>query len=79
VEALWQYLSPLLPGVCIEVLASSESTNTVLLDRVRHAVRAASDGQGERPALVGVDANSGRATFGRRAHDLQPCLLVAEH
>ena len=64
VETLWRNLSPLLPGVCIEVLARSESTNTVLLERVRGAVRAAAEG---------------RSTFGRRAEDLQPCLLVAEH
>ena len=77
IEALWQQLSPLLPGVCIEVLARSESTNTALLERVRSAVRAAAEGQGGR-AGDGRSAN-GRSTFGRRAADLQPCLLVAEH
>ena len=59
VDALWQRLSPLLPGIGIEVLARTESTNTVLLDRVRGATT--------------------RASYGRRADDLQPCLLVAEH
>ena len=77
VETLWRNLSPLLPGVCIEVLARSESTNTVLLERVRGAVRAAAEGQGAR---VGDGRGAdGRSTFGRRAEDLQPCLLVAEH
>ncbi len=63
VEALWQDLEPLLPGMSIEVLARAESTNSALLERVR---------------------SEGRQSFepnpyGRRAHDLQPCLLVAEH
>ena len=62
VDALWQRLSPLLPGLAIEVLARTESTNTVLLDRVR-----------------GEHARGAQSSYGRRAHDLQPCLLVAEH
>lgn len=61
VEALWQQLSPLLPGVSIEVVARTESTNTALLERVRKESR------GENQA------------YGRRSHDMQPCLLVAEH
>jgi BirA family biotin operon repressor/biotin-[acetyl-CoA-carboxylase] ligase len=52
----------LLPGIAIEVLAHAESTNTVLLDRVR-----------------GDHARGASASYGRRAHDLEPCLLVAEH
>jgi len=62
IDALWQRLSPLLPGIGIEVLARTESTNTVLLDRVRADY-----------------AHGARASYGRRAYDLQPCLLVAEH
>ncbi len=62
-EALWQDLEPLLPGLSIEVLARVESTNAALIDRVRREERGRSDG---RP-------------YGRRQHDLQPCLLVAEH
>ena len=67
VDALWQRLSPLLPGIGIEVLARTESTNTVLLDRVRgdHA--------------RGHNSRATQASYGRRAYDLQPCLLVAEH
>jgi BirA family biotin operon repressor/biotin-[acetyl-CoA-carboxylase] ligase len=61
VEALWEKLSPLLPGISIEVLARTESTNTALLERVR------SEARGE------------NQSYGRRLHDMQPCLLVAEH
>lgn len=63
VEALWQDLEPLLPGMSIEVLARAESTNSALLERVRSDAR-----QSFEPS-----------PYGRRAHDLQPCLLVAEH
>ena len=66
VEALWQQLEPLLPGLSIEVLARIESTNTALLDRVRSSSSATRAGGQE------------RRDFGRRAQDLQPCLLVAE-
>lgn len=61
-EALWQQLEPLLPGLSVEVVASLESTNSALVERVRIEARRA----GETQAL------------GRRQHDLQPCLLVAE-
>lgn len=63
VEALWQELEPLLPGISIEVLARVDSTNNALLERVR------SDGR----------HHGERSPYGRRANDLQPCLLVAEH
>lgn len=62
-EALWQDLEPLLPGLSIEVLARVESTNTALLERVRREGRHPGD----------------RSPYGRRAHDMHPCLLVAEH
>lgn len=65
VEALWQDLEPLLPGMSIEVLARAESTNTALLERVRGESRTHSSFE--------------PSPYGRRAHDLQPCLLVAEH
>ena len=61
VEDLWQKLSPLLPGISIEVLARTESTNTALLERVRN------------------EARGDTRSYGRRSHDMQPCLLVAEH
>ena len=62
VEALWAQLSKLLPGISIEVLARTDSTNTALLERVRNEAR-------------GGNVNA----YGRRSHDMQPCLLVAEH
>lgn len=105
VEALWQDLEPLLPGLSIEVLARVESTNAMLVDRVRREnaspthqagdARTAdgrgesrSEGRGEGRSDGRQDARSeGRAfnragdsrPYGRRQHDLQPCLLVAEH
>lgn len=63
-EALWQQLEPLLPGLSVEVVARTDSTNTQLLERARRA---------------GVhDEDTGARTHGRRAGDAQPCLLVAE-
>lgn len=61
-ETLWQQLEPLLPGLSVEVVASAESTNSVLVERVRSQSRRTGETQ----------------AFGRRQHDLQPCLLVAE-
>jgi len=60
-EALWQTLSPLLPGISVEVLARVASTNTALLERVKNEARSGSP-----------------QAYGRRSHDMQPCLLVAE-
>ena len=34
-EALWQQLMPLLPGLSVEVVHSTRSTNTTLLERAR--------------------------------------------
>jgi len=62
VEALWEELAPLLPDLSIEVLARVPSTNAALIERLRR------DEQQKRDA----------SSFGRRQHDLQPCLLVAE-
>uniref|UniRef100_UPI0009FA1D49 biotin--[acetyl-CoA-carboxylase] ligase n=1 Tax=Pelomonas sp. KK5 TaxID=1855730 RepID=UPI0009FA1D49 len=69
VDALWQQLSPLLPGISIEVLARSESTNTALLERVRSKSNSSGGGSGAAEPQ----------SYGRRVHDLQPCLLVAVH
>lgn len=105
VEALWQDLEPLLPGLSIEVLARVESTNAMLVDRVRrenaspaHQAGEArtADGRAEGRADARADGRQesrqdGRSDgrtfsragdsrpYGRRQHDLQPCLLVAEH
>ncbi|MBX3623210.1 MAG: biotin--[acetyl-CoA-carboxylase] ligase [Rhizobacter sp.] len=72
-EALWQQLEPLLPGLSVEVLARSVSTNSTLLERARVRVEPPTD------ELVQVRRSVESAAFGRRAADVQPCLLVAEH
>ncbi len=63
-EALWQQLEPLLPGLSVEVVARTDSTNTQLLERARRA--------------GAHDEQTTSRTHGRRAGDAQPCLLVAE-
>lgn len=71
-EALWEQLEPLLPGISVDVVAHIPSTNSALLERARVSV-----GPGGR--LVQVRPSVESAAFGRRAADVQPCLLVAEH
>ena len=73
-EALWQQLLPLLPGLSVEVVERSSSTNTALLERARVVMRPEPDN-----ADVLVQRSVESASFGRRAADVQPCLLVAEH
>ena len=77
-EALWRQLVPLLPGLSVEVVPRVLSTNTSLLERARAApdVR---DNTGADSADVVVRRSVESGAFGRRAVDLQPCLLVAEH
>ena len=70
-DVLWKQLEPLLPGLSVEVVRSTASTNSALLERARVRLGAAPDS-----ALVRRSAES--AAFGRRASDWQPCLLVAE-
>ena len=73
-EDLWRQLSPLLPGLSVEVLRSTASTNSALLERARvlpEGRRAGGD--------VVVHRSVESAAFGRRSADLLPCLLVAEH
>lgn len=72
-ESLWQRLEPLLPGLSIEVVARSSSTNSALLERARVRAEPPTD------ELVQVRRSVESAAFGRRAADVQPCLLVAEH
>lgn len=72
-ELLWQQLEPLLPGLSVEVVARSASTNTALLERARVRVEPPTD------ELVQVRKSIESGAFGRRAADVQPCLLVAEH
>jgi BirA family biotin operon repressor/biotin-[acetyl-CoA-carboxylase] ligase len=75
-EALWQELAPLLPGLSVEVVARTQSTNTALLERARAAPGRRDDD--EQDGVV-LRRSVESAAFGRRAVDLQPCLLVAEH
>jgi BirA family biotin operon repressor/biotin-[acetyl-CoA-carboxylase] ligase len=75
-EALWQQIEPLLPGLSVEVVARISSTNTALLERARVNISAIDEAPAE---LVQVRRSVESAAFGRRAADVQPCLLVAEH
>jgi len=74
-EALWRELEPLLPGLSVEVVHSTMSTNTALLERARALPEARAESGDD--GLVRRSVES--AAFGRRAIDLQPCLYVAEH
>ena len=73
-EALWQQLRPLLPGLSVEVVERTASTNTALLERARVMSRPDPE-----DANVLVQRSVDSTAFGRRAVDVQPCLLVAEH
>ena len=73
-EALWQQLLPLLPGLSVEVVERTSSTNTALLERARVLSRPDPD-----DAEVLMRRSVESTAFGRRAADVQPCLLVAEH
>ncbi len=79
-EGLWKALVPLLPGLSVEVVARSESTNSQLIERAR-----LSAGQRHAPVTTPGQLDSSRAIerastpHGRRNDDTQPCLLVAEH
>lgn len=77
-EALWQSLRGDLPGLCVEVVARTDSTNSQLLERAR-----AAGGRRDQPVtqpgeLVQGGAAEPASPHGRRAVDVQPCLLVAE-
>lgn len=77
-EALRQSLAADLPGLSVEVLARTDSTNSQLLDRARTA-----GGRRDQPVTQPGDLARGAgdeppSPHGRRAADVQPCLLVAE-
>ena len=73
-ETLWEQLVPLLPGLSVEVVRSVPSTNTALLARARVSSEVeVTDGD------VQVRRSVESAAFGRRAVDVAPCLLIAEH
>lgn len=63
-QGLWEQLNPLLPGLEVEVLAHTPSTNSLLVERARRHL----EPRGEQ-----------RAPSARRADDAAPALLVAEH
>ena len=73
-EALWQQLLPLLPGLSVEIVERTSSTNTALHERARVMSRPDPE-----DANVLVQRSVESAAFGRRAADAQPCLLVAEN
>jgi len=73
-EALWEQLTPQLPGLSVEVVARISSTNTALLERARIVTPSSEEGD-----MAQVRRSVESTAFGRRAADLQPCLLVAEH
>lgn len=73
-EALWEQLTPQLPGLSVEVVARIASTNSALLERARIVTPPGDDAD-----LAQVRRSVESSAFGRRAADLQPCLLVAEH
>ena len=58
-EDLWQQLEPQLPGLTVEVLAETGSTNTTLLERIRQGDAA--------PCLLVAEAQTqGRGRLGRQ-------------
>jgi BirA family biotin operon repressor/biotin-[acetyl-CoA-carboxylase] ligase len=73
-EALWEQLVPLLPGLSVEVVRSVGSTNTALLSRARVSPEVEVTG-GDVQVRRSVESSA----FGRRAMDVAPCLLIAEH
>ena len=72
-QALWEQLSPLLPGLSIEVVDRLPSTNAALVERLREASRGARESHGRglrsddlRPTLlVAIDQTQGRGRLGR--------------
>jgi len=65
-EALWEQLEPLLPGLSVEVLARTESTNSLLMDRARGTGRRSEDAQ---PCLLVAETQTrGRGRMGRLWH-----------
>ncbi len=77
-QALWQQLDALLPGISIEIVASTDSTNTQLLERARR-----SSGWRDAPVTTPGELEVNTAPepptpHGRRDDDTRACLLVAE-
>ena len=77
-EALWQQLETVLPGISVEIVARSASTNTQLLERARRS-SGWRDAPVTTPGQLDVAAPAELPTpHGRRNDDTSPCLLVAE-
>ena len=76
-EALWRQLSPLLPGISVEVAAQLDSTNSRLIERARLA---SGDPYAPvtQPGQFDELERLAPTPLGRRAEDMRPCLLVAE-
>lgn len=76
-EALWKRLVTLLPGLSVEVVGRTDSTNTRLIERARAA---GGDPQAPvtRPGQLEARGLHQTTPHGRRAVDLEPVLLVAE-
>jgi BirA family transcriptional regulator, biotin operon repressor / biotin---[acetyl-CoA-carboxylase] ligase len=92
-DDLWQQLEPYLPGLSVEVLARTDSTNSLLLERARlgggrHDAPVSTPGELDANRHADSDSRGGDAgrssgpsssgPYGRRTGDTQPCLLVAE-
>lgn len=93
-ERLQQQLAPWLPDLSVEVVHRTSSTNTTLLERARATANGPVDeadaqmlarmpeqtyARAHVQAQVQVRRSVESGAFGRRAVDLQPCLLIAEH
>ena len=77
-EALWQQLETVLPGISVEIVARSASTNTQLLERARRS-SGRRDAPVTTPGQLDVAVPAELPTpHGRRNDDTSPCLLVAE-
>ena len=74
--ALWGPLGALLPGLSVEVLACTTSTNSVILDDARAALQPPVYAPDSALSMVRRSVES--AAFHRGSVDVQPRLLVAE-
>lgn len=64
-EAIWEAVSPALPGFTVEIVPEIGSTNTELMQRARQ-------GRAEPVLLVAERQTAGRGRLGRQWHSLPP-------
>lgn len=77
-QTLWQQLDGVLPGISVEIVERTDSTNTQLLERARRS-SGRRDAPVTTPGQLDVAAPAELPTpHGRRNDDTHPCLLVAE-